>query len=303
MTELSETILAQYQIRKTKKQKEAFISLLQSHFPSLSIQSGGFPKCNNLILGDVTQAKVVLTAHYDTCARLPVPNFIAPKNPLVSVLYSILIALPAVAVMFLISFLINWLTREFWINYALCLSIVLLMFYLMLAGPANKHNANDNTSGVIALCELYSALTVEERAKVAMVFFDNEELGLLGSALFRKQYRKEMKDKLLINLDCVSDGDHFLVAVNKAARQHHYVQIKNAFTSTDEKQILLEKAERVYYPSDQANFPMSIAVAALKHKKLLGYYMDRIHTKRDIIFDEKNISFLTNALHKLIQRL
>ena len=177
------------------------------------------------------------------------------------------------------------------------------MIYLMLAGPANNHTANDNTSGVIALCELYSALTAEERTKVAAVFFDNEELGLLGSALFRKQYRKEIKDKLLINLDCVSDGDHFLVAVNKAARQHYYVQIKNAFTSTDEKQILLEKAERVYYPSDQANFPMSIAVAALKHKKLLGYYMDRIHTKRDIIFDEKNISFLTNALHKLIQLL
>lgn len=303
MNQLSQTILEGFQVRKNRKQKDAFITLLREHFPELSIQEGGIAKSRNLILGDVSQAKIVFSAHYDTCARLPFPNFIAPKNFLLSILYSILIALPVVAVMFIISYLLNWLTRNFWVNYGMCVGICLVMVYLMLAGPANKHTANDNTSGVIALCELYSALSVEERAKVAVVFFDNEELGLLGSALFRKQYRKEMKDKLLINLDCVSDGDHFLVAVNKAARQHHYVQIKNAFTSTDEKQILLEKAERVYYPSDQANFPMSIAVAALKHKKLLGYYMDRIHTKRDVIFDEKNISFLTNALHKLIQRL
>ncbi|MBQ6839137.1 MAG: M28 family peptidase [Oscillospiraceae bacterium] len=303
MTQLSQAILDRFQVRKTQKQKDAFITLLKEHFPELSIQKGGFAKSRNLILGDVSQAKIVLSAHYDTCAKLPFPNFIAPKNLLLSILYSILIALPVVAVMFIISYLLNWLTQNFWVNYGVCVGICLVMIYLMLAGPANNHTANDNTSGVIALCELYSALTAEERTKVAAVFFDNEELGLLGSALFRKQYRKEIKDKLLINLDCVSDGDHFLVAVNKAARQHYYVQIKNAFTSTDEKQILLEKAERVYYPSDQANFPMSIAVAALKHKKLLGYYMDRIHTKRDIIFDEKNISFLTNALHKLIQLL
>ena len=100
-----------------------------------------------------------------------------------------------------------------------------------------------------------------------------------------------MKDKLLINLDCVSDGDNFLLAVNKEARKHYYVQIKHAFTSGDKKQVLLDKAERVYYPSDQANFPMSIAVAALKRKKIFGYYMDRIHTSRDIIFDESNIRF------------
>lgn len=302
MTELSQNILSQYQIRKTKKQKTAFISLLREYFPDLSVHEGGIPRSRNLILGDVAQAEVVLTAHYDTCASLPFPNFITPKNPLLSILYSILIALPMVVVMFLVSYLVNWLTRNFWINYSICMGLCFAMIYLMLAGPANKHTANDNTSGVITLCELYAALSADERNKIAVVFFDNEELGLLGSAQFRKQYKKEMKEKLLINLDCVSDGDYFLLAVNKAARKHHYVQIKNAFTSTDDKHVLLEKAERVYYPSDQANFPMSIAVAALKHKKLLGYYMDRIHTKRDIIFDESNIVFLTNALHKLIQR-
>lgn len=303
MTQLSQTILESYQIRKTRKQKDAFIALLREHFPELTIQEGGITKSRNLILGDVPNAKVVLSAHYDTCASLPFPNFITPKNPLLSVLYSVLIALPMFALMFIISYLLNWITREFWINYILCIGICFATVYLMLAGPANKHTANDNTSGVITLCELYSMLSAEDRANVAVVFFDHEELGLLGSALFRKQYKKEMKDKLLINLDCVSDGDHFLIAINKAARKRYYAQIKSTVTSSEEKDVILEKAERVYYPSDQANFPMSVAVAALKHKKILGYYMDKIHTRRDIIFDEKNIDFLTNVLYKLIQRL
>lgn len=303
MTELSQTILKEFQVRKTKKQKDAFIKLLQEHFPNLAIEESGMLKSRNLVLGDVENAKVVVTAHYDTCAQLPFPNFITPKNPLLSILYSILIALPIVAVVFVVSYLLNWVTREFWINYALCIGICFGMAYLMLAGPANKHTANDNTSGVITLCELYSALTEDQRQKVAIVFFDHEELGLWGSAQFRKKYKNAMKNKLLVNLDCVSDGDHFLVAMNKSARKHHYVQVKNAFTPGEGKNILLEKAEKVYYPSDQAGFPLSIAIAALKHKKFPGYYMNRIHTARDIIFDEKNIGFLSVALGKLIDHL
>ena len=303
MTELSQTILDRYQVRKTRKQKDAFIALLREHFPELAIQEGGIAGSRNLILGDVPNAKVVLSAHYDTCARLPFPNFITPKNPLLSVLYSVLIALPMFALMFIISYLLNWITREFWINYFLCITICFSTVYLMLAGPANKHTANDNTSGVITLCALYSALTAEQRGKVAVVLFDHEEQGLLGSALFRKKYKKEMGQKLLVNLDCVSDGDHFLIAANKAARTQYMPQLKRAFIPAEDKKVLMEKAERVYYPSDQAGFPVSVAIAALKYKKFPGYYMDRIHTAKDTVFDEKNIAYLNSALKELIEDL
>ena len=303
MTELSQTILERYHVRKTRKQKDTFIALLRDYFPELAIQEGGIAKSRNLILGDVPSAKVVLSAHYDTCARLPFPNFITPKNPLLSVLYSVLIALPMFALMFIISYLLNWITREFWINYILCIGICFATVYLMLAGPANKHTANDNTSGVITLCELYSALTAEQRSKVAVVLFDHEEQGLLGSALFRKKYKKEMGQKLLVNLDCVSDGDYFLIAANKAARTQYIAQLKRAFIPAEDKKVLMEKAERVYYPSDQAGFPVSVAIAALKYKKFPGYYMDRIHTAKDTVFDEKNIAYLNSALNELIKDL
>ena len=41
------------------------------------------------VLGDPETAKVVFSAHYDTCARLPFPNFIAPKNLLVTLGYTL----------------------------------------------------------------------------------------------------------------------------------------------------------------------------------------------------------------------
>jgi hypothetical protein len=34
----------------------------------------------NIVIGNPDTAKVLYTAHYDTCARLPFPNFITPKN-------------------------------------------------------------------------------------------------------------------------------------------------------------------------------------------------------------------------------
>ena len=94
MTELSREIFDNYQVRKTRKQKLAFEELLQKHIPSLQVQESGFPKCRNLVIGDPEKAKVILGAHYDTCARLPFPNFITPKKPLLSILYSILIVIP-----------------------------------------------------------------------------------------------------------------------------------------------------------------------------------------------------------------
>ena len=303
MTDLSRKILDSYQIRKTKKQKDAFIALMQAHFPALSIQEKGVPKSRNLILGDPETAKVVLGAHYDTCAQLPFPNFIMPKCPLLTIGYSLLILIPMVFLIFLANWLLNLFTGDAMVHYWVSLIVYLLFFILLLAGPANKHTANDNTSGVITLLEIYEKLSEEEKQNVCFVFFDNEEAGLLGSAQFRKVYKKQMKETLLINFDCVSDGDTFLLGITKQANQKYHVPLARVFTSTEGKAVLMENLKKVYYPSDQAGFPMAIAVAALKHKKPFGYYMDRIHTNRDTVFEERNIEYLAERTGQFVSQI
>ena len=303
MTNVSRVILEDYQLRKTKKQKQAFIDMMHAQFPTLQVQTSGIPKCRNLVIGDPETAKVILGAHYDTCAQLPFPNFITPKQPLLSIGYSLLIVVPVLGIVFALVWLLSRFISDPLLLSWISLLVYLLFLFLILGGPANKHTANDNTSGVITLVEIYHRLTEEEKRKVCIVFFDNEEQGLLGSAQFRKMYKKDIKDKLMINFDCVSDGDTFLLGITKKANQKYHIPLAQTYTSTDTKAVLLENLKKIYYPSDQAGFPMAIAVAALKYKKPFGYYMDRIHTKRDTVFQEENIQYLAERTVRLIGHL
>ena len=303
MTELSQAIFDNYQIRKSRKQKDRFIALMQTHFPEMTVQEGGFPKNKNLILGDVREAEVVLTAHYDTCARLPFPNLITPKNIFIYLLYSIAIIIPYVLLGIGLNILVHLITSNIIINYLISLIFYLIVLYVLFAGPANRHTANDNTSGVITLCEIYQAMTPVQRSKTAIVFFDNEELGILGSGYFRSVYKKEMKQKLLINYDCVSDGDYIMIGISKKARPKYGSNFTESFTATGSKHILLEKAEKLLYPSDQSNFKCTAAVAALNKNKVFGYYMSRIHTGKDTVFDTQNITLLKECTISFIEKL
>ena len=305
MTPLSERILTDWQVRKTKKQKTDFIEFMQTQLPGLQVEQGGFGGNRNLVLGDVKSAKVLLTAHYDTCARLPFPNFITPKNILVYIGYSLLICIPFFLLIGVLNILLGVITLNFWVSYwGTFLPAMALMFYVFMGGKPNPHTANDNTSGVITLCELISGMTEEEKAQVAFVFFDNEENGLLGSAFFRKLHKKDgLENKLLINYDCVSDGDHMLFVLSKSAMKAYGEAFDAAFPSTAGKTVYMEKSSNTMYPSDQANFPMGVGVAALKKKKFIGLYMDRIHTPKDTVFQRENIAFFVDGTQRLLKSI
>lgn len=303
MTELSQKILANYQVRKTKKQKLAFAQLLHSYIPQMWVQEGGIPKNRNLVIGNPETAKVILGAHYDTCARLPFPNFITPKKPLLSIGYSLLIALPVILIMIALNVLMSLFYYDPLVNYCLTLLVYLAFMWLILAGPANKHTANDNTSGVITLLEIYQQMAPEAREQVCFIFFDNEEAGLLGSSYFRRKFKNAAQNTLMINFDCVSDGDHFLLGISKKANQKYHVAIAQSFDAPEGKTVMLENLKKLYYPSDQAGFQLGVSVAALNYKKPVGYYMDKIHTKHDRVFDERNIAYLAERTIRFIENI
>ena len=304
MEHISETILKEYQVRKTKAQKLRFIELMKSQYPNMKVEEGGIIKSRNLVIGDVDTAEVVFTAHYDTCAVLPVPNFITPKNFPLTILYGVMISIPFFLVMLLVEVLLMRLTDNFFLSfYPACLIMFGLLLWVFMLGKPNEHTANDNTSGVILLCELMAALGEVEQKKAAFVFFDNEENGLFGSAQFLKKHKKVMKSKFLINFDCVSDGDHMLLVANKAARERYGEALTRAFQSRGDKEVHLEKSSNTFYPSDQMSFPINVGIAALKKKKFIGYYMNRIHTKHDVIFEEENICILRDGGKRLIEEL
>ena len=304
MTETTKVILEKYQVRKSKKQKRAFASYLENIATeegySFKTEKGIFG-AKNLVAGDPEKAKVIYTAHYDTAPMLPFPNFITPKHISIYLLYSLAIIIGFFAIALVLGFLLGMIAMAFSIDFKFIqpfgILIYLLLFVLMFAGPANKHTANDNTSGVTLLIDIMKDLPVESRDDVAFIFFDLEEMGLFGSFSFAKKHKEAMKYRLLLNFDCVSDGKNMLFVLRNGATPYREA-IENAFKAKDDFKVEIAD-KKVFYPSDQGNFPCGVGVAALHSTKKGILYMNRIHTRKDVVYQEENIEFFKDGAIKL----
>ncbi|MBP3348212.1 MAG: M28 family peptidase [Clostridia bacterium] len=312
MTETTKEIFDNYQIRKTKKQKTAFIEyvkkLAEEYGYSLKVEKGSFG-ARNIVIGDPDTAKVLYTAHYDTCARLPFPNFITPKCFLIYLLYQLLIVGGFFAVASVIGFLIGLAVSFTPMNEEIKIMIIsfipmvvyFALLFLMLGGPANKNTANDNTSGVTAVLDIMRELPQDQRDKVAFALFDLEESGLFGSSSFASKHKAVKKNTLVINFDCVSDGETMIFVLKRTTKKYAPL-LENAFASDVDVEAIVTR--NAFYPSDNACFKGGVGVAALKKSKFLGVlYMDRIHTNKDVIYREENLRFLTNGAIKLARML
>lgn len=297
-------VLTQFPVRKSKAQKQTFRDAVQSYVTALGyttqVEKGSFGS-RNLIIGDPENAKYLITAHYDTCARLPLPNLITPCSLLVFLAYQILIALVMILLPVIPGVLVGWLTNSYEIGYLVWYAFFWVVLALIYLGPANKHNANDNTSGVVTVLEIARTLPENQRHKVGFVLFDLEEAGLIGSASYRKAHKKATENQLVINLDCVGDGDHILMFPTKKLKKDRkqLTSLYKACGYFGNKSVTVREKGFSVYPSDQANFPYGVGICALNKSKA-GLYLSRIHTNKDTILEETNVNILRAALTTFI---
>ena len=294
-----------YPVRKTKKQKQAFRDDVTQYLASFGYDCAaekGAMGAQNLVIGDPENVKYLVTAHYDTPASIGIPNFITPSNFLCFLIYQLLV----VGVFFLIALLIgvgvSFLTENrqiiFWSAYIAYFGALLLMMF----GPANRHNSNDNTSGVVSVLEVARTLPENLRNKVCFVLFDLEEAGLVGSASYRKTHKQATDRQIVLNLDCVGDGDEIVFFPTAKLRKDEGKMnwLARVYGKLAPKSIAQRKKGFAYYPSDQGNFPFGVGICALRRNKVVGLYMNRIHTSRDTILEETNVNILRAALTTLI---
>ncbi len=304
MTPLCERIVRDFQARKGRARKAAFRELVRAEMRKEGVifreeRAKGLIENVNLVCGNLARAEFVFGAHYDTCAELPFPNLAAPLNWPLSILTQLLLTLMLALPAALCAFLARQLGAPVAAAIAVGAACGLLASALVVAGKANRHTMNDNTSGVVALLTLLARMTQEQRGRVAVVLFDNEEVGLIGSTLFRRRHARTMADKPLVNLDCVGDGNIVLFAANKGYRADEalWARTKAAFPAGDFE---LAFAQRAFYPSDHWGFPKALAMATLKRRRFFGAVIDRIHTRRDTILKEENIEYIVEGLLRLI---
>lgn len=297
-------ILHQFPVRKSKQQKEVFRQAVKDYVQRLGYEyreeAGSFGS-RNLVIGDAEKADYLVTAHYDTCARLVVPNFITPCNVPVYILWQILLllGLMAVSVGAGVAFGFVWAAGAPVVGVA----VYLLLLVLLILGPANPNNSNDNTSGVVTLLETARTMPENQRHKVCFVLFDLEEAGLIGSASYRKTHRQATNRQLVLNLDCVGDGDYLLMFPTKALKKNRekLTSLYKACGYFGKKSLLVQEKGLFVYPSDQMLFPYGVGICALRKKKKT-LYMSRIHTNKDTILDETNVNILRAALTTFICR-
>lgn len=297
-------VVKNYPVRKSKKQKQAFRADVTQWLQNLGYpvceEEGSFHSCN-LVIGDPQRARYLVTAHYDTCARLPFPNLITPCNFWTFLLYQIFIFLMLMLPALAVGGLVGYLLHSFDIGYFLFVVLLWAAIVLMLIGPANSSNVNDNTSGVVTLLEIARSIPELHRKNVCFVLFDLEEAGLIGSASYKKKHKREIPNQLVLNLDCVGEGDdiYFFPTAKLKKSKERLAPLQKLAGGYGKKSIAVRTKGFSIYPSDQSNFLYGVGICALKRGRA-GLYLSRIHTPRDTVLDETNVNILRAALTTLI---
>ncbi len=300
-------VLRHYEIRKTKAQKTAFLDAVQPYIRSLGYTprvETGKQGLRNLVIGDVDRARYLITAHYDTPASIGLPNLITPNNPVTYILVQLFLVGVLIGVSVGLAAVSYFATGHEKLAFATWYVVYFGLMALMLFGPANRHNANDNTSGVVTVLQIMQALPQEHRHKVCFVLFDLEERGLVGSAVFRKKHKAATEEMTVLNLDCVGDGDVIQLAPAKKARnvQPLLEQLDGICGAYGQKQLRLRSKGFTAGSSDHKNFPRGVGIMAFREKKGVGLYCGRIHTWRDTRLDEENVRLLTAVITQLVQQ-
>lgn len=297
-------ILKSYPVRKSKRQKASFradvTAWLEAQGYRVTVEQGSFHS-SNVVIGDPKTARYLVTAHYDTCARLPFPNLITPCNVWTFLLYQLFICLMLLVPSAAVGAAAGWLLHSFNLGYLLFIVLLWALIFLMMIGPANPSNVNDNTSGVVTLLEIAKSLPELHRKNVCFVLFDLEEAGLIGSASYRKKHKAEVSGQLVLNLDCVGEGDAicFFPGARLRKNERKLQGLERIAGTFGRKSIIVRTKGFSVYPSDQANFPYGVGICALK-RGWAGLYLSRIHTPKDTVLDETNVNLLRAALTTFI---
>lgn len=292
-----------FPIRRSDEEKASFFDYVLTELGGERVKKETIEKNNNIIIGNVSKASVVFTAHYDTPATSLIPNFMMPANKIIGTLihlaYPLVMAIFSLIIAFLISGIFDLYQTATIVIY---LVLYFGLFFCSTRLITNKNNKNDNTSGVATVLTLAKDLSSD---KVAFILFDNEEKGLLGSKAYNKKYKSLMEDKLVINFDCVGNGDNMIfIFKDKAEQTMEYKLLREALADGDDQfSVHYIPFKKSLGNSDHKSFPCSIGVMAAKRAKVLKFITGRIHTARDTVADSKNVYFLTDRAKRFVEKL
>jgi hypothetical protein len=304
--------------RYTKKQKAYFINQIGEFYPengfliTLLEKKTRFFHLMNVVAGDISRAKTVFIAGYDTpsSAFFPITKyypFHAEKNiageRLDIVMKIVLAVLAVLGAFFCFRFSLNALggMKAAYLGMAGVLTLVAI---LAMWTRANPFNFNRNSASLAVMAKI--AENCKQNPEIAFVFLDYEASAFEGLKALVED--KRFLDKTLIMLDCLASGETLLVAHRAAANHQARRLIELAM------QAEIELTDREYGEQRAEQNVMSfgkhllyIASGFVEDKEFI---VKKTKTKRDIDLDLKRLNgiaqFLTayagNGANKVIPK-
>jgi len=223
MKELMMLVGVTFGRRYTKKEKSYFGETIAKYFSELgydvTIQTkqSAFSVANNIVIGNLDQARKVIVVAYDTPGTISVPNYryypFNSKRNLRNESLSLAIRFLVTSILFvLIYFLLrNFMQYELWMKVvAAILSALLAWFsFFYLKGQGNPVNFNRNSASIALVC----FVARENKGKnVAFVLLDQCVNSYEGLKALKEQISGEGKEVLM--LDTLAYGEE-LVLVKK----------------------------------------------------------------------------------------
>jgi len=295
-----ELLNQKYPIRRTAEEKKAFadyvLGLSAVKRRGGRIETTSDAVNHNIVIGDPATARVVCTAHYDTPAASLFPNLMIPRNLVLFWLYQffpiIFLLGVSLGAGFLVSRAVGGDLSVMLLTY---LAVYYLFYFLMFRGFKNKHNVNDNTSGVATVLGLLAREDIGD--DVAFILFDNEERGKKGSAAFFRDHKKQMAHTLLVNFDCVGNGENVIfIAKKEAESMALYGRLRESFGAEDPYRAYFYPIRGSESNSDYKNFPCGVGCMACKRSKNGVFYTPNIHTGRDTVAKQENIDYIVGQM-------
>ncbi len=305
---ICEQITSLFPVRKTEAQKKAFRQWVMAEIAELGyaarIEQNDKGRQQNIVVGDPEQAQVTFTAHYDTPSTIGVPDLQIPRNFAVYLLWQLGMIGGMLLLALLLGLALGMATQNGDVMTLGFFGAFVAMMVLQLNGVANKHNVNDNTSGVAALLETMARISEEERGKVAFILFDNMEKGRKGSKAYARDHLEMQHTRFVVNADSVGVGETFVVAAPSLAVQlPQYSRLEKLLAETPERQVRFYSSVTTRVNSDFRSFKCGVGVMAYRTVSGVGLFLGDLHTARDTQADQGNIAYLAQAFSTLVKQL
>lgn len=303
-----------YGARFTRRQKKAFSQALIEDFETLGypheVVSGKhlFSRANNLVFGNLKHAKNVIAVPYDTPQKVYWPkSYFFPLDGMATSNKSLIPVFGPVLVLYLILLALMYGMDGFVsdvqgvkVAMSVIILLVIFLFYMMLHGITNKHNANRNSASIAAAYEIAKSLDKEQRRTTVFLFVDHNKTRHFGAKVAAEDFLKQSKNPNVIVLNTFAKGSQIQIGYNPQNKK--LAQEINKSRPNSKRLKLIALSDEMRGSSPMEHFAKAVSIGAGEIDKKGRLCVMGTGTSKDKEIDEENVDQIIALLCAYLQQ-